>query len=675
MNRSYKSVWNAALGAWVAVSEITRAAGKRSSATVVAGTVALLLTGMALDAQALTCAVSNSTDAGAGSLRGCVTDSNTSNPAPATSNVINANGAQTITPATGGINITRSVEIGTGGDALTYQMSGGTRGLVIPAGTSGVHLVLGEKFKLIGTNIANFQAVSIGSAGNTVDLLGTIDLRGGLTPAGRTGIVANGGNNVINVSGTIQGYSSNGAAIRTFGDLNIINVSGALSNTSVIIGGGAIWATGNRNVIDVSGTINVRGGGPHYGINIEGNDNQLNVSGSVTDTLSNAPFNGSNGVIGVAGDNNSINISGSVTAPSASSVHHGIDVNSGTNNSIIVQTSGTVSAAGGNAIVFKDTIGTSSLTNHGTITGNVTMSGGDSILSIGTGSSISGTVNGSTGNNLLRLIGNGTDTYDGTFTNFQKLEVNAAGGMWSLLNNQTYTNGTSILAGTLSVNSILGGTMEVHGGRLQGIGQVGNTTNFTGGTIAPGNSIGTLLIAGDYTGNGGVLEMEAVLAGTGSPADRLLITGNATGNTMVNVINTGGSGALTGTGNTDGISIIQVGGTSTASTFQLAGGYAVAGPYQYILKAFDPATSAATEVDPLLGTAPFWDYRLQSLVDSSGNPVAVPQVAGYQAMPTGAVRYGASLLDSLHKRLGEIRETATLQNQIGSTEQRSKEVF
>ncbi|MES2180808.1 MAG: ESPR-type extended signal peptide-containing protein, partial [Pseudomonadota bacterium] len=49
MNRSYRSVWNTALGAWVAVSEITQTCGKRSSATVGASTLLLLL-GIALTA-------------------------------------------------------------------------------------------------------------------------------------------------------------------------------------------------------------------------------------------------------------------------------------------------------------------------------------------------------------------------------------------------------------------------------------------------------------------------------------------------------------------------------------------------------------------------------------------------------------------------------------------------
>ena len=131
-----------------------------------------------------------------------------------------------------------------------------------------------------------------------------------------------------------------------------------------------------------------------------------------------------------------------------------------------------------------------------------------------------------------------------------------------------------------------------------------------------------------------------------------------TGTTMVNVINVGGSGAETGSGSADGISIVQVGDTSTANAFQLAGGYVAAGPYQYHLNAFDPAASADGELDPILaglGATDFWDYRLQS----TGIPV--PQVAGYQSLPSGALQYGWSLLDSLHKRLGEFRHLAAVQ--------------
>jgi len=150
----------------------------------------------------------------------------------------------------------------------------------------------------------------------------------------------------------------------------------------------------------------------------------------------------------------------------------------------------------------------------------------------------------------------------------------------------TFTGAGSVLAGTLAVNGILGGTMEVVGGRLQGIGTVGTTTNQPGGTIAPGNSIGTLTINGNYVGNGGHLEIEAVLGGDASPADRLVITGSTSGTTTVSVVNQGGTGA----GTVEGIKVIDVGGASNG-IFALQGDYVfqgqqavVAGAYAYTLQ-------------------------------------------------------------------------------------------
>lgn len=149
----------------------------------------------------------------------------------------------------------------------------------------------------------------------------------------------------------------------------------------------------------------------------------------------------------------------------------------------------------------------------------------------------------------------------------------------------TFTGAGSVVAGTLAVNGILGGTIEVIGGRLQGIGAVGTTTNQPGGTIAPGNSIGTLTINGDYVGNGGRLEIETVLGGDASPSDRLVITGSTSGTTTVRVVNQGGTGA----GTVEGIKIIDVGGASNG-TFSLQGDYVfqgqqavIAGAYAYTL--------------------------------------------------------------------------------------------
>lgn len=325
----------------------------------------------------------------------------------------------------------------------------------------------------------------------------------------------------------------------------------------------------------------------------------------------------------------------------------------------VITTAGTLNGA----IVLGG--GTDTLTvTGGAINGNITGDGVDALnFNLGTNSFTHGAAYAISGMNGI-VMNSGTVRLDGTVA---ANTLNVRGGTLVLGNTAAITT-TAVEGGTLSVNGTLTGAVNVLGGRLQGNGRVGNTTNFAGGTIAPGNSIGKLLIAGNYVGSGGTLEIEGVLGGTGSPADRLVITGNASGTTSIQTINTGGTGALTGSGNTDGISIVQVGGTSAATTFQLAGGYAAAGPYQYQLRVFGPASSAASQADPLLGAVPFYDYRLQSVVDASGRPVAVPQIAGYQAMPTGAVRYGSSLLDSVHKRQGELRDLAASRSSNGEGE-------
>ncbi|MBZ9982492.1 MULTISPECIES: autotransporter domain-containing protein [unclassified Mesorhizobium] len=65
-------------------------------------------------------------------------------------------------------------------------------------------------------------------------------------------------------------------------------------------------------------------------------------------------------------------------------------------------------------------------------------------------------------------------------------------------NSAAFAGATTVDAGTLAVNGTLGGTIDVlANGRLQGNGTVGTTT--VAGTIAPGNSIGTLTVDGDYT--------------------------------------------------------------------------------------------------------------------------------------------------------------------------------
>ncbi|CDZ50563.1 autotransporter outer membrane beta-barrel domain-containing protein [Neorhizobium galegae] len=180
-------------------------------------------------------------------------------------------------------------------------------------------------------------------------------------------------------------------------------------------------------------------------------------------------------------------------------------------------------------------------------------------------------------------ITNGNDTFAGVIGGTGGLTV--TGGSQTLSGVNTYTGATTVSGGRLAVNGSITSPVTTSGaGILGGTGTIfGDVTNA--GVVAPGNSIGTLTIAGNYTGTGGTLAIETVLGGDTSPTDRLVVTGNTAGTTNVTVVNLGGGGAQT----VEGIKIVDVGGAS-AGTFSLLGNYVfegdqavVGGAYAYRL--------------------------------------------------------------------------------------------
>ncbi|RST53953.1 autotransporter-associated beta strand repeat-containing protein [Variovorax sp. DXTD-1] len=99
-------------------------------------------------------------------------------------------------------------------------------------------------------------------------------------------------------------------------------------------------------------------------------------------------------------------------------------------------------------------------------------------------------------------------------------------GTLVLNGNNTFTGSTTVEAGTLAVNGSLGGSSVnvLAAGRLKGSGTVGSTT--ISGTVAPGNSIGTLTVNGNFTqAAGSTYEVEVDPASTAS--DRIHASGSA----------------------------------------------------------------------------------------------------------------------------------------------------
>ncbi|MGA7436888.1 MAG: autotransporter outer membrane beta-barrel domain-containing protein, partial [Luteibacter sp.] len=212
-------------------------------------------------------------------------------------------------------------------------------------------------------------------------------------------------------------------------------------------------------------------------------------------------------------------------------------------------------------------------------------------------------------------------------------------------------------------------------------------------TLGDGSRWQTLRVDGGLTGSAGDVVFHTQMNAGGALAaqntDRLLIAGDVTttGRTRILVVPTG-DGALTDANRNgavdanEGISLIQVAGSSRADAFVLAGTYVAAGPYQYTLHAFGPGATDASQ--SLLPSGTSWDYRLGNRYVSdcgdacppvdpvpepgldpepepSPDPVdrvaIVPQLPSYMLAPMALQNYGNALNDGLHQRLGEIRDS------------------
>ncbi|EJS8270336.1 fibronectin-binding autotransporter adhesin ShdA [Salmonella enterica] len=125
------------------------------------------------------------------------------------------------------------------------------------------------------------------------------------------------------------------------------------------------------------------------------------------------------------------------------------------------------------------------------------------------------------------------------------------------------SNGTTVNGKVTNEGTLVFGDSEETGSILTLNGDLINMGTLASGSSSstPGN---TLYVDGDYTGNGGSLYLNTVLGDDDSATDKLVITGDASGTTDL-YINGIGNGAQT----TNGIEVVDVGGTSTSDAFVL----------------------------------------------------------------------------------------------------------
>ncbi|OAM89899.1 autotransporter outer membrane beta-barrel domain-containing protein [Termitidicoccus mucosus] len=161
--------------------------------------------------------------------------------------------------------------------------------------------------------------------------------------------------------------------------------------------------------------------------------------------------------------------------------------------------------------------------------------------------------------------------------------------------------GALVLDSTAVIN---GSRFDLDAGVLAGVGRINArlvnkaSAQILGAKAAGGAGYGTLTIGGDYVGEGGTITLGVLLQDTiALNADRLVITGSATGTTLVSLVTTGTSGMDASGGNTP---LIDAQGGSAGDAFALDRRY-VSGLYEFNLGR-DSATGewslAARETPP-----------------------------------------------------------------------------
>ncbi|MDD8654350.1 autotransporter outer membrane beta-barrel domain-containing protein [Escherichia coli] len=195
-------------------------------------------------------------------------------------------------------------------------------------------------------------------------------------------------------------------------------------------------------------------------------------------------------------------------------------------------------------------------------------------------------------------------------------------------------------------------------GILSGFGGVsGNVTNS--GTLdlradAPGN---VLTVGGNYTGNNGTLLMNTVLGDDSSATDKLVIKGDASGQTRVEVTKAGGTGAQT----LNGIELIHVEGNADSAEFVQAGRIA-AGAYDYRLGRGQGSNSGNWYLTSGKNT-PDPDSKPEPAPGGYDNDLR-PEAGSYTANMAAA---NTMFVTRLHDRLGPVQYTDVMTGETKNT--------
>ena len=249
-----------------------------------------------------------------------------------------------------------------------------------------------------------------------------------------TGYVAGNDNQTVIVQNGATITTQDASAISLANNANItVQTGGTVSNNAVNSHGN--YGTGANTIeFQDNGTLTVQVGGQ--------------VLSNGTQNIAEA--------VNIQGQGNVIINNGLIQAINAGAIWFQNKVGGNTiinNETGVIQSPGSVIGSSGDAPI--------DFTNKGTVIGDIVFSGGDDIMRIYTGSSVTGTIDGGAGNNQLFLSGLGVDTLTGNIVNFQAL-IKTDTGTWTVNGIPAGVQSAEVAGGTL----ILTGDNSTYTGQM-----------------------------------------------------------------------------------------------------------------------------------------------------------------------------------------------------------------
>ncbi|MCR6167121.1 autotransporter outer membrane beta-barrel domain-containing protein [Escherichia coli] len=632
MNKVYNTVWNESAGTWVVTSELTRKGGQRPrqiKRTALAGLIAGLLMP---PAPALATDYTNET-LGAGEVN---TSMSLGAGDTATNTIINTQGSQHI--SSGGsatstiINSGGSQLVSSGGSATSTIINSGGSQLVSSGGSATDTSINKDGLQIVssGASATNTTIVDFGkqhvSGGSVTDTTINMNGRQYVSSGGsatKTTVNSGGRQHVYNNGNVTETTIMNGGRLQVEaggsasqitqneGGAVVTNTGAVLSGTNTkgsfsIAGGSAAnmllendgYLTvysghqASDTTVGSNGTMKVRSGG--YAIETtltSGGMLQVEAGGSaskVTQNSGGAVVTNTSAVVSGTNDKGNFSIAGGSAANmllendgylTVFSGHQASDTTVGSNGTLEVHSGGVL-------------YGTTTLTDKGTLVGDVVKNEGNLYFLNNSAATFTGS-----------LTGSGTLTQEGGNTRFSgllsqdggiALQSGGAMTMDALQANANVTtqsgttltldNGT-ILTGNVAGDSTGAGDMAIKGAsvwHLDGDSTVGALT-LDNGTVDFRPSVTTRLTPafqavsltlGSLSGSGMFRMNTDIASHTG---DMLNVTGNASGNFVLDIKNTGREPVSAGAP----LQVVQTGGGD--AVFTLNGGKVDAGTWEYTL--------------------------------------------------------------------------------------------